>query len=118
MATDNIADDRKSFVVKGGRLMGKAAKLERIRSRVNFIDDKWKAPGVAQMHRIVAVLGIYMAEVNGGSASAEDIQEALEDLETLGKVVREEFCLRPLVDENCWEVTAMRPTNDDLREEG
>lgn len=82
----------------------KRGMLARLREMVEAVDEKFKA-GNPDHHR-AAVLGMFTGELNNGETSDVMIFEAWEEMASIGRVVRDDFCLRQLPN-GTFEVSGM-----------
>jgi len=82
----------------------KREQLNHLKTMVAAVDQKFKAGN--KDHHTAAVLGMFVGETQGGTFSAEDLQDDWEELADIGKVVRDDFCLRPAKTGE-WEVIPM-----------
>lgn len=71
----------------------KRGMLARLNEMVGAVDEKFRS-GHPDHHK-AAVLGMFVGELQGGEFSAEDLHEAWEEMAAIGRVVRDDFCLRP-----------------------
>lgn len=77
--------------------------LSAIRNGVEAVDRRFYRAGAKTTHRITAVLIAYLAcFARYGRVTAEDVQEAWEELADIKRVVRGDYVLEP--DEDTWWV--------------